>query len=97
MTKAIGHADFIANSGTMQPGCLLASCSHQRAPEFYIESITQSSFFARQCPNFTAINRDGGCNGDIAIMGNPLNAERKLRGIYHFTTNKSSPFAKALI
>jgi len=31
MTKMIGHADFIANSGTMQPGCLLAPCSHQRA------------------------------------------------------------------
>lgn len=96
MTKAIGHVDFIANSGSIQPGCLLASCSHQRAPEIYIESINQSNFFARQCPNFSAINR-GGCQGEVSIMGDSSNAERNLRGIFHFTTNKSSPFARAVM
>lgn len=95
MTKPIGHVDFIANSGINQPGCALPACSHQRAPEFYIESINQSNFFARGCPNFTAINR-GGCQGEIAIMGDSSNAAKNLRGIFHFVTNKVSPFAQML-
>lgn len=95
MARAIGHADFVANSGIHQPSCHLASCSHQRAPEIYIESINQGKFFARQCPNFTSISR-GGCDGDVAIMGDSSNAERKLRGIFHFTTNNRPPFARAI-
>lgn len=95
MTRPIGHVDFIANSGTHQPGCLAASCSHHRAPEFFIESINQSNFFARRCTNLSSLHFDS-CQGEIAMIGDPLNALRNLRGIFHFTTNKKEPFARPI-
>lgn len=95
MTKPIGHVDFIANSGTHQPGCFDASCSHRRATEFFVESINQSNFFARRCKNLMSPHFDG-CHGEIAMVGDPLNALRNLHGIFHLITNSNEPFARAI-
>ncbi|KAG5672351.1 hypothetical protein PVAND_002484 [Polypedilum vanderplanki] len=95
MNKLIGHTDFIANSGTHQPGCIDPSCSHHRATKFYIESINMNPFWARQCVNFTKAMREN-CTGEFVRMGDPANPERNLRGIFSFQTNKSPPFSRVI-
>lgn len=95
MKKPIGHVDFIANSGTHQPGCHSVSCSHHRAPQFFIESINQSNFFARRCTNLSSLHFDS-CRGEIAMIGDQLNVLRNLRGVFHFTTNSQEPFARSI-
>lgn len=58
---AIGHVDFYANSGYGQPGCseidalspsFIYSCSHDRAPMYYAESInSEIGFWGSTCPS----------------------------------------------
>lgn len=38
-TKAMGHQDFFANAGTLQPGCDDSLCSHSRANQLFAASI----------------------------------------------------------
>lgn len=95
MSKLIGHTDFIANGGTHQPGCFVDSCSHHRAPSFYIESINMHPFYARRCESHSNISQ-GGCRGEIVLMGDLENAKRNLTGIFHFTTNSNSPFSPVI-
>ena len=45
LLEAIGHADFYVNGGDFQPGCNNIFCSHQRAQEFFLESIRSKTFF----------------------------------------------------
>ncbi|KAG8304608.1 hypothetical protein J6590_089427 [Homalodisca vitripennis] len=52
----VGTADFVFNSGGLQPGCLVESslnCSHVRIPNLYIEAITNpGNLVARRCPSW---------------------------------------------
>ena len=45
LSEAIGHADFYVNGGDFQPGCNDIFCSHQRAQEFFLESIRSKTCF----------------------------------------------------
>lgn len=95
MSKLIGHTDIIANGGTNQPGCYTDSCSHHRAPTFYIESINMHPFIARKCESTQDISR-GGCRGESILLGDISNATKNLTGIFHFTTNRNPPFSQVI-
>ena len=84
--------DFFPNSGRVQPGCLRNFCSHGRAPRFFIESINSNNFYARSCGTIDNLGR---CRGEFATMGGePSNSHKNLRGIFHLTTNRLSPYAR---
>ena len=80
-----------------QPGCededaFGIDCSHARAPDFYIESITSDiGFLAWQCDNFQDFMA-GFCYGrETNYMGEPANSAKP--GIYFLQTNAQKPFA----
>ncbi|EAA12397.4 AGAP007991-PA, partial [Anopheles gambiae str. PEST] len=75
-----GHTDFYVNGGVVQPGCdattmmTTGECNHNRAPEYYAESIgTEVGFYGYRCAHWylymLGICRGGGPNDQIAIMG----------------------------
>lgn len=57
-TAPLGNASFYPNWGKSQPGCgldMTGVCAHNRANEFYIESINTPQFFAVQCDSFETL------------------------------------------
>jgi len=92
----LGHMDFYANGGSAQGGncagepfLASASCSHTRATQYYLFSITENNLFpSKPCPsvltcNWTFANN----NGIVAFMGeaarerwdsNPVERHRSL-------------------
>lgn len=48
--KPIGHVTFYPNGGREQPGCGKdIICSHNRALDYYVESINNPHFYAIKC------------------------------------------------
>ncbi|XP_031635102.1 lipase member H-like [Contarinia nasturtii] len=110
----LGHADFFPNRGVLQPGCLaqeisknrwytiVVGCSHQRAWEYFIESLSRANaFLATYCEPATEpksllpINNQTEINCDkkiSAYMG--FNADTRLRGKFYLSTNSEPPFGK---
>jgi len=100
--QAIGHVDFFVNGGHSQPGCgiisgdiidLIHGCSHERAPEYFKESINSPiGFMATLCDSYDHYKK-GSCSANpTSLMGEPV--ADSVRGTFYLTTNKKSPFAK---
>ncbi|XP_052870690.1 lipase member H-A-like [Anopheles cruzii] len=98
-----GHVDFYVNGGVEQPGCNMATmmtageCNHNRAPEYYAESIgTDVGFYGYRCAHWylymLGICRGGGPNQQLAIMG--AHTPNTTRGLYFLHVNMMPPYAR---
>nr|ABA71709.1 male accessory gland protein [Drosophila melanogaster] len=100
LLDAVGHVDFYLNMGVSQPNCGPINkmethfCYHNRAADYYAESISSpSGFYGFYCPNFKSFAK-GICIPDknIELMG--FHVDPKARGRYFLDTNNGPPYAK---
>ncbi|XP_039765399.1 pancreatic triacylglycerol lipase-like isoform X2 [Pararge aegeria] len=92
LSDPVGHKDYYPNRGTMQPGCLLQTCSHSRVYELYAESVLNPTGFPSvRCANWAAF-RQGNCEYDkTSYMGYASKPGND--GLYFLQTNLSSPYS----
>lgn len=97
-----GHADFYVNGGVEQPGCSSQSmmttgeCNHNRAPEYFAESIaSKAGFWGYRCAHWylymlgLCVKRE---DSQLALMG--AYTDNTTRGLYFLDANMNSPFAQ---
>ncbi|XP_017108513.2 pancreatic lipase-related protein 2 [Drosophila bipectinata] len=103
---AMGHADFYPNGGRpLQPGCakqeiannrwlgIIIGCSHQRAWEYFVESVGQpKSFPSQRCESSESIGACREPGNSPSFMG--MGADPRLRGKFFLETNDAKPFGK---
>lgn len=98
----IGHASFYPNYGLKQPGCedkYSGLCSHVRAWEYFVESITATIFglfIARDCLDYSAIEElNCGNTNEFVIMGGAM-LDRNANGVFWLRTNPTAPYSKGV-
>lgn len=95
MRAPIGDSDFYVNYGSIQYGCIeLAACSHNRAYQYYAESICNSRFIADKCSSYEDI-QNYNCN--VTSTGHPMGGDPiafEQTGIFYVSTNHEKPYAK---
>lgn len=92
MKDAIGHSDFYPNGGKNQPGCSGVGCSHNRAWEYYAESITDNKFVAQNCNSYRDFTKKR-CEGSYAYMGG-FTVDKTVSGVYYLDTNSEAPYGQ---
>lgn len=94
--KPLGDVDFYPNGGIRMPGCgldPLRICTHQRAVEYFVESLNSFvGFLGQRCANFESVTSDG-CDfiDGTKMLGLENNSGK---GIYWLQTNSEPPFAQ---
>jgi pancreatic triacylglycerol lipase len=92
--QPISKVDIYPNGGASQPGWgidLTGACAHGRSYEYFSEAATSKKFLAKQCSSFDNA-KNGKCDGSSVVFLAET-ASLSFNGIYHFTTQKSSPYA----
>ncbi|XP_031628396.1 hepatic triacylglycerol lipase-like [Contarinia nasturtii] len=88
-----GDADFYPNGvQPLPPGCYSMSCAHQRAPEYYAESVypgNENNFMAVKCGSLSSLISNF-CPGNPVPMG--YATPQNLKGNYFLKTNEVSPY-----
>lgn len=77
------------------PGCLTIVCSHQRAWEYYAESVypgNEDNFLAKRCGSLHSYDINA-CMGKEVPMG--YAATNNIKGNFFLRTNGKSPFGKS--
>lgn len=88
-----GDADFFPNGvNPLPPGCSSISCAHQRAVEFFAESVypgNENNFMSVKCGSLSALISNY-CHGKAYPMG--YATPHNLKGNFFLKTNEKSPF-----
>ncbi|XP_053959392.1 lipase member H [Anastrepha ludens] len=93
-----GHADFYMNNGIMQPGCNKAgtnpfACSHQRAVEYFQESIrSRKGFWGWACSSYISYLL-GMCPQTNYLHEAGENIKTSTKGMFLIDTNDTAPYA----
>ncbi|CAH2229366.1 jg21773 [Pararge aegeria aegeria] len=95
LKDAIGHKDYYPNSGSMQPKCVLQSCSHSRSWILFGESVIfPKAFPAVQCDDWEAF-KNGICGPNVSYMGYASEPDGR-NGRYFLQTNDDYPYGLGL-
>uniref|UniRef100_A0A182NNF7 Lipase domain-containing protein n=1 Tax=Anopheles dirus TaxID=7168 RepID=A0A182NNF7_9DIPT len=90
----IGQADYYPNGGVRQPGCGISfTCSHQRAVDFFKESLKIRNYYARRCNSLT--NLGPSCGSERTALGGLVWKSSKPAGVYYVETAASEPFLRS--
>ncbi|XP_063241638.1 pancreatic triacylglycerol lipase-like [Bacillus rossius redtenbacheri] len=98
-TEMSGTVDFYINGGFNQPGCEsvnvagYSTCSHNRAPQYFAESIdSEAGFWGRPCSGWFYCMIGWTNMGAAVLMGE--NVPLSTRGQYYVPTTTGPHFAK---